>query len=479
LGYGSNDITGDGAAFALGDQGSGSYETNDRALGGFISTDYEAHSQSAARTSSTGADLWGAYGGSQASTKGGQSIEFQMNFTDATMASLRKGDHKTNQVDVHYDDRNNRMGTTAVGNTGYQAGSELTALMAAGSNLTKKELAGSKADQTALDEYNKWRAEINATQLVSAKSGAVVSKAQVEKHNIATYNNQGLANTGNIIVGQLSNSSALNSALFAEQKTFEEKWRHGGVYQGYTLPAHGTFDQAAVDYYNAMAPIALKGVNVASIKVVWNGHTTSASHVTFDFDHYGLFGRATTGLTMTAGSNVTERGDDFTSGGDGASARGALRQGIIDANSMSSQRKTNADLKRSGLKWNAKQQKYVREGDKPLDNVLSHIQQQGVAQYQSALAREAWYVDTDGTDEAGTSAPMNDNGRDATTSAGMIRQVELDAKMNLLRHLWDVYTARTPTAIDSQATDMALRSGASPSSSPFLASMSAVDVSLS
>ena len=139
----------------------------------------------------------------------------------------------------------------------------------------------------------------------------------------------------------------------------------------------------------------------------------------------------------------------------------------------------NADLKRSGLKWNAKQQKYVREGDKPLDNVLSHIQQQGVAQYQSALAREAWYVDTDGTNEAGTSAPMNDNGRDATTSAGMIRQVELDAKMNLLRHLWDVYTARTPTAIDSQATDMALRSGASPSSSPFLASMSAVDVSLS
>ena len=136
---------------------------------------------------------------------------------------------------------------------------------------------------------------------------------------------------------------------------------------------------------------------------------------------------------------------------------------------MSSQKKTSEDLKKSGLKWNAKKEMYVREGDKPLNKVLSHIQQQGVAQYHSALARQAWYVDTDGTNEAGWSpAPMNDNGRGATTSAGMIRQVELDAKMNLLRHLWDVYTTTAPTAIDSQATDNALRSGASSSSSPSL-----------
>ena len=147
---------------------------------------------------------------------------------------------------------------------------------------------------------------------------------------------------------------------------------------------------------------------------------------------------------------------------------------------MSLQKKTNEDLKKSGLKWNAKKEMYVREGDKPLNKVLSHIQQQGVAQYHSALARQAWYVDTDGTNEAGWSpAPMNDSGRGATTSAGMIRQVELDAKMNLLRHLWDAYTTRTPTAIDSQATDNALRSGASASSSPSLMSMSAVAGALS
>ena len=155
------------------------------------------------------------------------------------------------------------------------------------------------------------------------------------------------------------------------------KWRNGGTYQGHVLQAHGTFSQKAVDYYNAMAPIALKGVNVGSIKVVWNGHTTTKSHAQFDAMHYSVEDTgvgwllekvdhnakkdvSVTGLTMTAGSNVVSRGDDFTSGGDGVSARGALRQGIIDANSMSSQAITNADLKKSGLKWNAKKEMYAR-----------------------------------------------------------------------------------------------------------------------
>ena len=325
---------------------------------------------------------------------------------------------------------------------------------------------------------------------MTAKSGAAVSNAQVGKYNIATYNNQGLKNTGNLLTGQLSDSTELNSALFKEQKTFEAKWRNGGTYQGHVLQAHGTFSQKAVDYYNAMAPISLKGVDVSSIKVVWNGHTTAGSHAKFDAMHYSGAGwlvgevdkkaAGVSGLTMTGGSNVISRGDDFTSGGDGASARGALRQGIIDANSMSSQAITNADLKKSGLTWNAKEEKYVREGDKPLNKVLSQIQQQGVAQSHSAAARQAWYVDTDGTGGVGwAAAPMNDSGRGASTSAGMIRQVELDAKMNLLRHLWDAYTKVTPTAIDSQATDNALRSGASSSSSPSLMSMSAVAGALS